>query len=136
MNYYIWFSFNCNASVSNLDTHKVYLKLMCWCLFLVVCVVLVCALTFRVMISTMISSYKRCSVRLYPLLVCRRGSCLNYVIFILLVHSCVQHLLWFLFGLFSSSMLPVSLEFPFLIAHSVCSNVIYIHLNPNVAQCL
>ena len=41
----------------------------------------------------------------------------------LLVHGCVQHILHCVFVCFSSSMLQVSLDCPFLIAPSVFSNV-------------
>jgi hypothetical protein len=41
----------------------------------------------------------------------------------LLAHSCVQHILYCVFVCFSSSMLQVSLDCPFLVAPSVFSNV-------------
>jgi hypothetical protein len=41
----------------------------------------------------------------------------------LFAHSCGQHILCCVFVVFSSSMLPVSLDCPFMIAPSVFSNV-------------
>jgi hypothetical protein len=41
----------------------------------------------------------------------------------LLAHGCFQHILYCVFVCFSSSMLQVSLDCPFLIAPSVFSNV-------------
>jgi hypothetical protein len=41
----------------------------------------------------------------------------------LLAHNCVQHILYCVFVCFSSFMLQVSLDCPFLIALSVFSNV-------------
>jgi hypothetical protein len=41
----------------------------------------------------------------------------------LLAHSCVKHILYCVFVCFSSSMLQVSLDCPFLVALSVFSNV-------------
>ena len=53
----------------------------------------------------------------------RLTKCYELGYFCLLVHSCVQHILDCVFVCFSSSMLQVSLDCPFLIAPSVLSNV-------------
>ena len=50
-------------------------------------------------------------------------SCLRYLC--LFVHSDVQHILRFVFVLVFFVLLPVSLDFPFLIAPSVFSNVFF-----------
>ena len=50
-------------------------------------------------------------------------SCLRYLC--LFVHSDVQHILRFVFVFVFFVLLPVSLDFPFLIAPSVFSNVFF-----------
>ena len=75
---------------------------------------------FRVVMPVTISAWKWCSVRLFLRLFV--GGRMSYLRYLCLFAYCgVQHI-W---RCFSSSMLPVSLNCPFLIAPSVFSNVYF-----------
>jgi hypothetical protein len=69
---------------------------------------------------------KRCSVRLHLQLFV--GGLICYLHYLcLFAYSGVQHILWFFFFVLSTLCCQVSLDYPFLIAPSVFSNV-YLHL--------
>ena len=85
---------------------------------------------FRAVMSFTISMSKQCSGRLYLLLF--EEGLMSYLRYLcLLVYSGVQHILCCVFVLFffDLSLLPVSLDSPFLIAPSVFSNIyLYMHI--------
>jgi hypothetical protein len=82
---------------------------------------------FRVVMSVTISAWKRCSVRLHlQLFVGGRISYLRY--FCLFAQWCLTHIVLcfcFIFLRLMNTMLPVSLDCPFLIAPSVFSSVYF-----------
>ena len=82
---------------------------------------------FRVVMSVTISAWKRCSVRLHlQLFVGGRISYLRY--FCLFTQWCLTHIVLcfcFIFLRLMNTMLPVSLDCPFLIAPSVFSSVYF-----------
>ena len=79
---------------------------------------------FCVMMSVTISAITKCSVLLYLQLFV--GELMSYLRYIcLFAYSGLQHIVFYVFHRLVYPMLPVSLDCPFLIAHSVFSNVYF-----------
>ena len=96
-------------------------------IFLVFYVVLFCVFTFWVPCCDVYYDFflKWCSVRFYlQLFIAGLMSYLHYLC--LFVHSGVKHILRCIFLRLAHTMLPVSLDCPFLIAPSVFSNFYFI----------
>jgi hypothetical protein len=80
------------------------------------------SLSPELVMSVTISAQKRCSVRLHLQLFV--GWLMSYLRYLcLFAYSGVQHILCCVFRRIVYSMLSVSLDYPFLIAPSVFSNV-------------
>jgi hypothetical protein len=86
---------------------------------------------FCVMMSVTISAITKCSVLLYPQLFV--GGLMSYLRYIcLFAYSGLQHIVFYVFHRLVYPMLPVSLDCPFLIAHSkiweILAMTLWMHL--------